>query len=685
MFKKNESCLEQYAINLSELAAINKLDPIIGREYEVARIIGILGRRSKNNPVLIGKAGVGKTAIIESLAMKIHVGEIPQSIKNHKIYSLNLSTMLAGSKYRGMFEERLNQLLEEVLEKKNIILFIDELHTIVGAGRTESGALDAANILKPILVQGLLKCIGATTEDEYRQYIEKDPALERRFSAVYVTEPNYTQAVAMLQGIQKKYELHHQLKITKSAIEAAVNCAQRYSSHHLPDSAIDLLDEAAALKTSYLNLEPPEIRDLKQQIVLLKIEAEGANKEKRGELEKTIADEEIKLNEMQLKWDTDRKIAQELYDAKKQLEHLQHQEEEYIRTNDFVNVRRLKYSLIPQLEDTILKLEKASPLAFDCLTDRDIYSIVSRTYGIPFSQLTQNYSEKISSIKALLKKNIIGQDHAIDSVLSTILRSYAGLNNPMHPIGCFLFTGPSGVGKTELSKLFAYSLFNLEDSIIRIDMSEFKSEQNISRLIGASAGYIGYEKGGILTEAVRRRPYRLILCDEIEKAHPSVHNLFLQIMDSGQLTDSAGRTISFKESLIIMTANIIDQDIDILSAVEAYFSPEFINRLDGIIKFNSLSLDDIKKIVPLHLENLKNSVHKRWNIFIHFDESVNEYLAFAGFDSKYGARYLHHLIQNEIINPISQILLETGHAINLINVICKNNKILINPTLAIKD
>ena len=685
MFKKTDSILDQYAINLSELAAENKLDPIIGREYEVSRIIGILGRRSKNNPVLIGKAGVGKTAIIESLAMKIHIKEVPQLLIGHEIYSLNISAMIAGSKYRGIIEERLNHFLEEISQKQNIILFIDELHTIVGAGKTENGALDAANILKPMLVKGIFKCIGATTEDEYRQYIEKDPALERRFSVVHVSEPNYLQAVAMLQGVQKKYELYHQLKIHKSAIEAAVTSAQRYSSHHLPDSAIDLLDEAGALKKSDLGLESAEIRDLKQKIVLLKIELEATNREKNTELHKLLEEHELKLKQLTELWEQERKIAHELYDAKKQLEYLIHQEEEYIRLNDFINVGRIRYSLIPQILETIAILEKSTSLSFDSLTDYDIYRVVSQAYGIPLAQLTQNYSQKIQAMNGFLKKNIIGQDHAIDTVLSAILRSYAGLTSINHPIGCFLFTGPTGVGKTELCRLLAHSLFNLEDAMIRIDMSEFKNEQNISRLIGASAGYIGYEKGGILTEAVRRRPYRLILCDEIEKAHPSIHNLFLQIMDSGQLTDSAGRVVSFKESLIIMTANILDQESDILNAVGEYFSPEFINRLDGVIKFNTLSFEDIKKIIPLHLANLKHSIQTKWNVFTEFDTSVLDYLASYGFSITYGVRYLHHLIQAEIIDPISKLLLEQGQLINLIHVSWADNKILINSTLSIKS
>ena len=680
--------LEKYGQDLVELARNNKLDPVIGRDDEIRNVIQILSRKRKNNPVLIGEPGVGKTAIAEGLALRIVKGDVPQGLKDRKIFSLDLGALVAGAKYRGEFEERLKAVLNEIKKSEGeIILFIDELHTIVGAGKTD-GAMDAGNLLKPMLARGELHCIGATTLDEYREYIEKDAALERRFQPVLVDEPTVADTISILRGLKERYEVFHGVKIQDAALIAAATLSHRYiSDRFLPDKAIDLVDEACALIRTEMDSMPAEMDDISRKIMQLEIEEAALKKEddklSQAHLEdirKELADLRENFNEMKAKWENEKNSIEKVQKLREEIGEVNALIEKAEREYDLNKAAELKYGRLPDLKAELEKEEKIaeeneskSSLLRDHVGEEEISRIVCRWTGIPITRLMQGEREKLLNMEGILHERVIGQDEAVTKVSEAILRSRAGIKDPDKPVGSFLFLGPTGVGKTELAKALAQSLFDDEKNLIRIDMSEYMEKFSVSRLIGAPPGYVGYEEGGQLTEAVRRKPYSVVLFDEIEKAHPDVFNVLLQVLDDGRVTDSQGRTVDFKNTIIILTSNlgsvhilegikengeISKEAIDSVNELlKASFRPEFLNRLDEIVFYKPLQKENIGKIVDLMLEDLRDRLAGK-NLLLEVTEAAKDYIIEKGYDPNYGARPLKRLIQSEVETLIAREIIK---------------------------
>ncbi len=677
--------LQRYCRDLTEEARKGKLDPVIGRDEEVRRVMQVLSRRTKNNPVVIGEPGVGKTAIVEGLAQRIISGDIPETLKNKRVLSLDLGSLLAGAKYRGEFEDRLKAVLKEIDEASGtVVLFIDELHTIVGAGGAQ-GAVDASNMLKPALARGELRCIGATTLDEYRKYIEKDAALERRFQPVYVGEPSVEETIAILRGLKEKYELHHGVRINDPAIIAAATLSHRYiTDRFLPDKAIDLVDEASSRLRMEIDSVPTEIDKIERKIIQSQIEMEALKKEKdpaSKERRKKIQDELSALKadvaEKRKHWEKEKSLITGISETKEKIEQAKNQADELERKGDFGRVAEIRYGTISALEQELKKRNEELAVAQqdkkmlkEEVDEEDIARIVSKWTGIPVSKMLEGEMDKLVRMEENIHRRVVGQDEAIEAVANTIRRARAGLQDPNRPLGSFLFLGPTGVGKTELARALAEFLFDDEQAIVRIDMSEFMEKHSVSRLIGAPPGYVGYEEGGYLTEAIRRRPYSIILLDEVEKAHPDVFNILLQVLDDGRLTDGQGRTVDFKNSVIIMTSNIGSQWITDLTerdyeemkrrvsdAVKAHFKPEFINRIDDIIIFRGLTMENIEAIVKLQLDIMAKRAQDR-SINLTFTDDLREMIAKEGYDPAFGARPLKRLIQKKIQDTLALMILK---------------------------
>ncbi len=685
--EENMKALEKYSTDLTDLARKGKLDPVIGRDEEVRRIIQVLNRRTKNNPVLIGEPGVGKTAIVEGLAQRIIRGDVPESLKDVKLISLDLGALVAGAKFRGEFEERLKAVLKEV-ESSNgeIVMFIDELHTVVGAGSTE-GSMDAGNLLKPMLARGVLRTIGATTINEYRKYIEKDPALERRFQPVMVNEPSVEDTISILRGLKEKYEVHHGIRILDSAIIEAAKLSDRYiTDRFLPDKAIDLIDEAASSLRIEIDSMPEEIDTMMRQKIQLEIEREALKKEdsdeakaKVDDITKQVTELEGKINVLKAQWEKEKASITSEADVKDEINKVKTQIEEAERNTDLQKAAELKYGKLLELEKKLKACQNKehtdNKLLKEEVTAADIDEVVSKWTGIPVTKLVESEMKKLLHMEDILHKRLVGQDEAVDTVSDAIRRARSGLKDPRRPIGTFLFLGPTGVGKTELAKSLAEFMFNDEDALIRIDMSEYMEKHNVARLVGAPPGYVGYEEGGQLTEAVRRKPYSVILFDEIEKAHPDVFNIMLQIFDDGRLTDSKGRTVDFKNTLIIMTSNIgsdiiledtlnsmlspeqfKDTKEKVLAVLRQRFKPEFLNRIDETIFFKALTLQQLSKIVDIQMDYLRNLL-KDQELEFEITDDAKEFLATQGFNPVYGARPLKRVIQQQVENPLSKLIL----------------------------
>ena len=674
--------LEKYGRDLTELARRGKIDPVIGRDNEIRRIMQVLSRRTKNNPVLIGDPGVGKTAIVQGLARRIISGDVPDSLKRKRIIAMDIGAMVAGAKFRGEFEDRLKAFLKEVTDSQGqVILFIDELHTIVGAGAAE-GSVDASNMLKPMLARGELRTIGATTIDEYRKYIEKDAALERRFQPVMVDEPSVEDTIAILRGLKERYEVHHGVRITDAALVAAAVLSHRYiSDRFLPDKAIDLVDEAASRLKIELDSMPTEIDVIEREIMqhemerqALKKEKDPASKERLKKLEKELAELKEKSSALKAEWQKEKAVIQEQRKWKEELDQLRTELERAQRRGELAKASEIQYGRIPQLEkklaDATAKAAKdrQSTLLREEVTEEDIAEVVSSWTHIPVSRLQEGEREKLAKLEEHLHQRVVGQDEALKAVSNAVRRARAGLQDPNRPIGSFIFLGPTGVGKTELSRALAEFLFDDENAMIRIDMSEYMEKHTVARLIGAPPGYVGYEEGGQLSEAVRRKPYSVVLFDEIEKAHPDVFNVLLQVLDDGRITDGQGRTVDFKNTVIIMTSNVGSQYITeeeskqarsrlVMDALRAHFRPEFLNRVDEIIIFDRLTEDDLKKIVEIQLRRLTKRLEQQ-KITLELSDSAKELIAREGYDPVYGARPLRRTIQKEILNPLSIDILE---------------------------
>jgi ATP-dependent Clp protease ATP-binding subunit ClpB len=654
--------LERYGRDLTKLAGQGKLDPVIGRDEEIRRVIQVLSRRTKNNPVLIGEPGVGKTAIVEGLALRIIRGDVPEGLKNKRIVALDMGALIAGAKYRGEFEERLKAVLKEVQDSAGeIVLFIDELHTVVGAGKTE-GSMDAGNLLKPMLARGELHCIGATTLDEYRKYIEKDAALERRFQTVLVDQPTVEDTVSILRGLKERYEVHHGVRIKDAALVAAAILSNRYiSDRFLPDKAIDLVDEAAARLRTEIDSMPADLDETRRRIMQLEIEREAlrketdkASKERLKKLEKELADLKAESDALMARWQAEKGEVQRLRTLRQQVEQTKTEIEQAERQYDLNRAAELKYGKLNALEKELAQEQEKqsqSKLIKDAVDEEDIARVVSRWTGVPVTKLLEGEMHKLLHLEDELHKRVVGQDEAVTAVADAVIRARSGLKDPNRPIGSFIFLGPTGVGKTELARALAQFLFDDEHNMIRIDMSEYQEKHTVSRLVGAPPGYVGYEEGGQLTEAVRRRPYAVVLFDEIEKAHHDVFNVLLQLLDDGRLTDSQGRTVDFKNTLVIMTSNLPESELPLR------FRPEFLNRVDEIIVFHPLDEEHLKKIVGIQLEQLKRRLADR-HITLQMSDAALAALVHAGYDPKFGARPLKRAIQKKVETPLGKLLLQ---------------------------
>ena len=707
------NALQKYGQDLVDLARKQKLDPVIGRDQEIRNVIRILSRKTKNNPCLIGEPGVGKTAIAEGLAQRIVRGDVPENLKDRIVFSLDMGALVAGAKYRGEFEERLKSVLNEVKKSEGkIILFIDELHTIVGAGKTD-GAMDAGNLLKPMLARGELHCIGATTLDEYRQYIEKDPALERRFQPVQVDEPTVEDTISILRGLKERYEVFHGVKINDSALIAAATLSDRYiTDRFLPDKAIDLVDEACAMIKTEMDSMPSEMDDLAHRITQLQIEQVSLKKEtdalsqsRLKDLEKELAELQDKFRSMKAKWENEKNAIGKVQTLREQIEQTNADIEKAQREYDLNKAAELKYGKLPQLqkqleeEEKIAAAKKEDSLLRDRVTDEEIARIVARWTGIPVEKLVEGEREKLLHLDDVLHKRVIGQDEAVTKVSEAILRSRAGIANPNRPIGSFLFLGPTGVGKTELAKALAQALFDDERNMVRIDMTEYMEKFSVSRLIGAPPGYVGYEEGGQLTEAVRRKPYSVVLFDEVEKAHPDVFNILLQVLDDGRITDSQGRTVDFKNTVIILTSNlgsdIILNDLEqrrangsnelseeakhqIDQLLKSKFRPEFLNRLDEIVYYKSLTKDEMRKIVDLQLQDLRKRMDEGKHLKLEVTTAAKDFIIDSAYDSVYGARPIKRFIQSRVETLIAKAIIQGSYAEgNTLTVDCENGTLVL--------
>jgi len=679
--EESYEALERYARDFTAAAEEGKLDPVIGRDEEIRRTMQVLSRRTKNNPVLIGEPGVGKTAIIEGLAQRMVAGDVPETLKNKRLMGLDLGALIAGAKFRGEFEERLKSVLSEITNSGGeIILFIDELHTLVGAGAAE-GSMDASNLLKPALARGELHCVGATTLDEYRKHIEKDAALARRFQSVYISEPSVEDTISILRGIKEKYEVHHGIRISDSALVAAATLSNRYiTDRFLPDKAIDLVDEAASRLRMQVDSKPEAIDELDRKIIQLKIEREAlkkekdkASKERLGKLDKELKTLEKKSDELTKKWESEKTKLLDVKKFKEQLDAAHKELEISQREGDLTRASELTYGIIPELTKKLEQSEavKGTEMVNEAITEDDIASIVARWTGVEVERLLEGERAKLLAMEESLRARVVGQEQALESVSEALRRSKAGLSEESRPMASFMFLGPTGVGKTELTKALAEFLFDDESALLRIDMSEYMEKHAVARLVGAPPGYVGYEEGGSLTEAVRRRPYQVILFDEIEKAHPDIFNILLQVLDDGRLTDGQGRTVNFTNTIIILTSNIGSQYLAdlkegepaskaeklVMEEVRAHFRPEFLNRLDEIILFNRLAQENMADIVKIQLKLLEKRIEAR-NIKLDIDKKAIEYLAKAGYDPVYGARPLKRVIQRELQNNLANMILE---------------------------